>query len=300
MAVALPARRRVAVSGRGVAGVLAEVARRPAGRFGLFVIVALAVIVAFAPWVSPYDPSAQHIVDRLQGPSWHYPLGTDDLGRDLLSRVFYGTRVALGVALPAVLGAVLLGLLLGTVAGYVGGRIDNVLIVVFDTLQAFPAVILALALISVLGPSLRNVIIVIIVSFAPGYGRVSRALVLSVKQNSFVEAERSLGANDLRIATVHVVPNILAPLCILVAMDIPSAIVVESGLSFLGLGVQPPTPSWGSILSEGFDRVRDTPWPVLWTGLALMVTTLGFTMFGETLRDVVDPRLAGMRRWRRP
>jgi peptide/nickel transport system permease protein len=300
MAVALPARRRVAVPGRGVAGVLAEVARRPAGRFGLFVIVALIVIVAFAPWVSPYDPSSQHIVDRLQGPSWHYPLGTDDLGRDLLSRIFYGTRVALGVAVPAVLGAVLLGLLLGTIAGYVGGWIDNLLLVVFDTLQAFPAVILALALISLLGPSLRNVIIVIIVSFAPGYGRVSRALVLSVKQNSFVEAERSLGASDLRITSIHVVPNILAPLCILVAMDIPSAIVVESGLSFLGLGVQPPTPSWGAILSEGFDRVRDTPWPVVWTGLALMVTTLGFTMFGETLRDVVDPRLAGMRRWRQP
>jgi len=300
MAVALPAGRRVTVPGRGVASVIREVARRPAGRFGLFVILALIAIVAFTPWISPYDPSSQHIVDRLQGPSWHYPLGTDDLGRDLLSRIFYGTRVALGVALPAVVGAVLLGLLLGTVAGYVGGKVDNVLLVVFDTLQAFPAVILALALISVLGSSLRNVIIVIIVSFAPGYGRVSRALVLSVKQNSFVEAERSLGANDFRIASIHVVPNILAPLCILVAMDIPSAIVVESGLSFLGLGVQPPTPSWGSILAEGFDRVRDTPWPVLWTGLSLMVTTLGFTMFGETLRDVVDPRLAGMRRWRRP
>jgi peptide/nickel transport system permease protein len=300
MAVALPARRRVAVPGRGIAQVLREVARRPAGRFGLFVIVALVVIVAFAPWISPYDPSSQHILDRLQGPSWRYPLGTDDLGRDLLSRILFGVRVALGVALPAVLGALLLGLVLGTIAGYVGGKIDNALIVVFDTLQAFPAVILALALISLLGPSLRNVIIVIIVSFAPGYGRVSRALVLSVKQNTFVEAERSLGASDLRIARVHVIPNILAPLCILVAMDIPSAIVVESGLSFLGLGVQPPTPSWGSILSEGFDRVRDTPWPVLWTGLALMLTTLGFTMFGETLRDVADPRLAGMRRWRRP
>jgi peptide/nickel transport system permease protein len=300
MAIAIPARHRVPARGLSVARLLREVARRPAGRFGLFVIAALLVIVLFTPWISPYDPAAQHIVDRLQGPSWRYPLGTDDLGRDLLSRIFYGARVALGVAVPAVMGAVLLGLLLGTVAGYAGGKIDNALVVVFDTLQAFPAVILALALISLLGPSLRNVIIVIIVSFAPGYGRVSRALVLSVKQNSFVEAERSLGASDFRIAAVHVVPNILAPLCILVAMDIPSAIVVESGLSFLGLGVQPPTPSWGSILSEGFDRVRDTPWPVLWTGLALMITTLGFTMFGETLRDVVDPRFAGLRRLRRP
>jgi len=300
MAIALPARHRVPLRALSVARLLREVARRPAGRFGLFVIAALLVIVVFTPWIAPYDPAAQHIIDRLQGPSWRYPLGTDDLGRDLLSRIFYGARVALGVAVPAVVSAVLLGLLLGTIAGYAGGKIDNALIVVFDTLQAFPAVILALAMISLLGPSLRNVIIVIIVSFAPGYGRVSRALVLSVKQNLFVEAERSLGASDFRIAAVHVVPNILAPLCILTAMDIPSAIVVESGLSFLGLGVQPPTPSWGSILSEGFDRVRDTPWPVLWTGLALMITTLGFTMFGETLRDVVDPRFAGLRRLRRP
>src|SRR5439155_22643069 len=152
MAVALPAGRRITVPGRGVASVIREVARRPAGRFGLFVIVALIAIVAFTPWISPYDPSSQHIVDRLQGPSWHYPLGTDDLGRDLLSRIFYGTRVALGVAFPAVVGALLLGMLLGTVAGYAGGKIDNALIVVFDTLQAFPAVILALALISLLGP----------------------------------------------------------------------------------------------------------------------------------------------------
>jgi peptide/nickel transport system permease protein len=300
MAIAVPTRRRGRAQALGIARLLREVARRPAGRFGLFVIVALLVVVVFTPWLAPYDPAAQHIVDRLQGPSWRYPLGTDDLGRDLLSRILYGARIALGVAVPAVLGAVLFGLLLGTIAGYAGGKIDNILVVVFDTIQAFPAVILALALISLLGSSLRNVIIVIIVSFAPGYGRVSRALVLSVKQNSFVEAERSLGASDLRIAAVHVVPNILAPLCILVAMDIPSAIVVESGLSFLGLGVQPPTPSWGSIMAEGFDHVREAPWPVLWPGIALMITTLGFTMFGETLRDVVDPRFAGPRRWRRP
>lgn len=258
------------------------------------------MVCALAPWISPYDPAAQHISDRHQGPSGIYPLGTDQLGRDLLSRVFYGTRVALGVAIPAVVGAMVLGLLLGIAAGYLGGKVDNVLVVIFDMLQAFPAVILALALIAVLGPSLPNVIIVIIVSFAPGYGRVSRALVFSVKENQFIEVERALGASHTRIAAVHILPNILAPLRILLAMDISSAIVVEAGLSFLGLGIQPPTPSWGSILSEGFARVRDSPWPVLWAGLALMLTTLGFTMFGETLSDVADPRLGGARRWRRP
>jgi peptide/nickel transport system permease protein len=290
---------RLSMTGR-IASVVRELARRPAGLFGGGVVIALVVVVVFAPWLSPYDPAAQHLLDRLQGPSWAYPLGTDDLGRDILSRIFFGTRVALGVAVPAVGGAVAIGLLLGTLAGYIGGRLDSVLLVIFDTLQAFPSVILALALISLLGSSLRNVIIVIVVSFAPGYARVTRALVLSTKQNVFVEAERALGASDLRIAGIHIVPNVLAPLCIMLAMDIPNAIVVESGLSFLGLGVQPPTPSWGSILAEGFNRVNDSPWPVLWPSCALMVATLGFTMLGETVRDVVDPKLARLQRWQRP
>jgi peptide/nickel transport system permease protein len=296
VALAIP---RASTLGR-ITSVLRELARRPAGLFGTTVVVALVAIVVFAPWISPYDPAAQHLLDRLQGPSWAYPLGTDDLGRDLLSRIFFGTRVALGVAVPAVSGAVALGLVLGTLAGYIGGKLDSLLLVIFDTLQAFPSVILALALISLLGPSLRNVVIVVIVSFAPGYGRVTRALVLSTKQNAFVEAERALGAGNLRIAGIHIVPNVIAPLCIMLAMDIPNAIVVESGLSFLGLGVQPPTPSWGSILADGFNRVSDSPWPVLWPSFALMLATLGFTMLGETVRDVVDPKLARLQRWQRP
>jgi peptide/nickel transport system permease protein len=296
VALAIP---RASTLGR-ITSVLRELARRPAGLFGTTVVVALVAIVVFAPWISPYDPAAQHLLDRLQGPSWAYPLGTDDLGRDLLSRSFFGTRVALGVAVPAVSGAVALGLVLGTLAGYIGGKLDSLLLVIFDTLQAFPSVILALALISLLGPSLRNVVIVVIVSFAPGYGRVTRALVLSTKQNAFVEAERALGAGNLRIAGIHIVPNVIAPLCIMLAMDIPNAIVVESGLSFLGLGVQPPTPSWGSILADGFNRVSDSPWPVLWPSFALMLATLGFTMLGETVRDVVDPKLARLQRWQRP
>jgi peptide/nickel transport system permease protein len=295
--VAVPApRRRRALPG---AAIVREVARRPAGLFGLGVAAALLVIVVFAPVIAPQSDAAQNIAERLQGPSRDHLFGTDELGRDLLSRVIFGTRVALGVAVPAVLGALFCGLVIGTIAGYVGSRVDNLLIILMDTLQAFPAVVLALALVSVLGASLRNVIIVIIVSFTPGYARVARALVLSVKENPFVEAERSLGASGLRIVLVHILPNIVAPLFILLAMDLPSAITVEAGLSFLGAGVQPPTPSWGVILADGFDRVRDTPWPVVWAGLALMLTTLGFTMLGETLRDIIDPRVAGLRRWRR-
>ncbi len=197
------------------------------------------------------------------------------------------------------LAALVFGLVLGVVAGYRGGMLDNVLIVVMDSLQAFPTVILALVLLALLGSSLQNVIIVITVSFIPNYARVSRALVLALKNNQFVEAERSLGASPLRLVSFHVVPNILAPLFILLAMDIPSAITVEAGLSFLGLGVQPPTASWGVMLSDGFVRVEDSPWGVIAPGLALMLTTLAFTLLGETLRDVFDPRLSGVRRWRR-
>jgi peptide/nickel transport system permease protein len=279
--------------------VLRAVAVRPGGVFGLAVVLGLVAVVVLAPLLAPYDPAAQNIGDRLEPPTRDHLLGTDELGRDLLSRLLFGTRVALGVAVPAVLAALACGLILGTIAGYVGGWLDTMLVVVMDTLQAFPAVVLALALLAVLGPSARNVIIVIAVSFTPAYARVVRALVLAVKENPFIEAERALGASGLRIVLVHILPNVVAPLFILLAMDLPGAITVEAGVSFLGLGVQPPTPSWGVILADGFDRVRDTPWPIISAGGALIVATLGFTMLGETLRDVIDPRVAGLRRWRR-
>ncbi|HYT52686.1 MAG TPA: ABC transporter permease [Gaiellaceae bacterium] len=268
--------------------------RSPSGLFGLLVVFGLLVLVAFPAQIAPYDPAQQSIVDRLQGPSWQHLLGTDGIGRDLLSRLIFGVRVELQVAVPATLGALAFGLLLGLAAGYLGGWVDNALIVVMDAIQAFPAVILALAILALLGPSLRNVTIVLVVAFSPAYARVTRALVLAVKQNTYIEAERSLGAGSPRIVVAHIVPNILPPLLALVAMNLPSAIGAEAGLSFLGLGVQPPTPSWGVILSEGFEYVRVAPWAVLWAGLTLMVTTLGFTYLGEALRDVLDPRLAGV------
>jgi peptide/nickel transport system permease protein len=268
--------------------------RRPSGAFGLIIVIGLCFVAAFAPLVAPYPPEEQDIVNRLQGPSADHLLGTDHLGRDLLSRIIFGARIALGVAVPAVTAALVLGLIVGLAAGYVGGRVDNALIVVMDSVQAFPTVILALALLAVLGGSLRNIVIVIAITFAPQYARVARASVLAVKQNAFIEAERALGAGSLRVVGAHILPNIMAPLFILLAMNIPAAITVEAGLSFLGVGVQPPTPSWGVILAEGFERVREAPWPVLFTGLALVLTTLGFTLLGETLRDVVDPRLRAM------
>jgi len=192
--------------------------------------------------------------------------------------------------------ALTLGLVLGLISGYLGGYVDNIILVILNSIQAFPAVILALAILALLGPSLINVILVIGVTWTPGYARVIRAQVMSIKENVYIEAERSLGASRKRVVLVHILPNILAPLVILLAMDMPVVITFEAGLSFLGLGVPPPTPSWGAILSEGFNFIRNSPWPITWAGLTLMLTTLGFTLFGETLRDVLDPRFSGL--WR--
>ena len=300
MAIATPTRTSARQSRlHGVSATLQQLIHRPAGLIGLIIVVGL-IILAVVPGIfAPYEPDAQTISDRLQGPSMDHLLGTDRLGRDTLSRLIYGVGIALIVALPAVLSALVIGLLLGIVAAWRGGLIDAVLVIVMDVLQAFPAVILALALLALLGPSLRNVIIVVSIAFIPNYARVSRALVFSAKANQWVEAERALGASTLRIVFTHILPNILPPLLILMAMDIPSAIVIEAGLSFLGLGVQPPTPSWGAILSDGFQNIMQSPWGVVFASIILMITTLGFTMLGETLRDIVDPRLSGLtrRRW---
>jgi peptide/nickel transport system permease protein len=303
MAVSVPTRkdRGAVVDGlQRPLSLLGEIARRPAGLFGVSVFLSLFVFVAFAEHIAPYEYHELDVTDRLQGPSREHLLGTDDLGRDLLSRLIYGSRVALGVAVPAVAIGLLLGLLIGLIAGFIGGWVDKVMIIVMDTLQAFPWIMLALALIALIGASVTNLIAVLAIAFIPGYARVSRALALSIKQNQFVKAERSLGAGDLRMVRVHVLPNAIAPLFILAAMDLPLAIAAEAGLSFLGLGVQPPTPSWGNILADGFAEVRDSPWGVLWPALVIMGVTLGCTFLGETLRDVVDPKLAGVRRWRRP
>jgi peptide/nickel transport system permease protein len=273
-----------------------ELSRRPAGLFGLIVILLIVFIIVFGPFISPYSYAQQDIKHRLEGPSASHLLGTDHLGRDLAARLIYGTKVAIGTAFPAVTIALVLGLVLGLIAGYLGGWVDNVLLIIFDTIQAFPAMILALALLSVLGPSTNNVILAIVVAFTPGYARITRAQVLAIKTNLFIEVEKSLGANLFRILFIHILPNTLPPMLILLAMDLPYGITVETGLSFLGLGVQPPLASWGVILSDGFAKIRISPWAVIWPSVMLMLTTLGFTLFGETVRDLTDPKLIGSRR----
>ncbi len=275
--------------------VFGDVLRQPLGAVGFVIVLAFLICVVFAPLIAPYDYSRQDIPNRMKGPSETYWLGTDHLGRDIFSRLVYGSRIAFGTALPSVTIALTTGIFFGLLAGYIGGTVDNVILIIMDTLQSFPSIMLSLAILALLGPSLVNVIIVIGITWMPNYARVIRAQTLSIREKAYIEAERSLGANDRKILLSHILPNVIAPALLLAAMDLPWVITFESGLSFMGMGVRPPTPSWGVILSEGFNHIFESQWPILWSGITLALTTLGFTLFGEALRDVLDPRLSGTR-----
>ena len=267
--------------------------RDPLGLVGLIIVGLIVFSAIFAPWIVPYDPIAMNIPDRMQGPSLSHLAGTDQLGRDTVSRVIMGGRVALQVAIPTIGGAITIGLILGMIAGYGPKWLDNVIVLLFDTVRSFPTVMFALAVVALVGPSLNTVILVIMVTSIPTYGRVVRTLTQSLRNSEFIEAERSLGASVFRIMRVHILPNVIGPIAVLAAMDIPTVIGLEAGLSFLGMGVKPPTPSWGSLLNDGYNLIRNTPWLIIAGGIPLILTTLGFTFLGEALRDVVDPKLRG-------
>ena len=271
--------------------VLRHLLKDPLGLVGLVIVSAVVLSALFADWIVPYDPIALNIKDRLQGPSWAHLLGADQLGRDTLSRVIMGGRVALQVALPTIGGAILIGLVLGMVAGFGPRWLDNLIILLLDTIHSFPTVMFALAVVALVGPSLETVIVVIMLTSIPTYGRVVRTQTLSLRNAEFILAERSMGATTPRMLGFHVLPNVMGPLAVLAAMDIPTVIALEAGLSFLGMGVKPPTPSWGSILNDGYTLIRNTPWLIIAGGIPLILTTLGFTFLGESLRDVIDPKL---------
>ena len=273
--------------------ILHHLLRDPLGLAGLIIVLLILGSALLAPWIAPYDPIAMNIPDRLQGPSAAHLLGTDQIGRDTFSRVIWGGRVALQVALPTIGGAVAIGLILGMAAGYGPRWLDTLIVLFFDTLRSFPTVMFALAVVALVGPSLNTVILVIMATSIPTYGRVVRTLTLSLKEAEFITAERALGASTLRIMGVHLLPNVLGPLAVLAAMDIPTVVGLEAGLSFLGMGVRPPTPSWGSLLNDGYSLIRNTPWLIIAGGIPLILTTIGFTFLGEALRDVVDPKLRG-------
>ncbi len=263
----------------------------PMGAAGLALVLLVLACGLFSHQLEPFDPLKIAVRDRLLAPSPLHPLGTDNLGRDVLSRVIEGSRIALYFAAAATGLSLLAGLALGLVAGYGPRWADALFVLLFDTVNAFPRVMLALAVITLLGPSSASVLLVIVVTTFPTYARMTRTSTLSLRSAEFVQAERSLGAGWGRILVFHILPNIVGPLLILASMDVPVVITLEAGLTFLGLGVPPPAPSWGRILNEGYAFIREAPWMVVGGGVPLILATLGFTFLGESLRDLLDPRL---------
>jgi len=265
----------------------------PLGMTGFVLVCLILFLTVFAGWLAPHDPLEVNVYNRLSDPTAAHWLGTDQLGRDILSRVLFGGQVALKASLVAISVAMGFGLLLGMLAGFGPRWLDRLLVATFDTVRSFPTIMFSLAVIALTGPSLNTVIGVIIITSIPVYARVVRTQTLALRERDFILAERAMGASTFRILRHHILPNIAAPLFILASMDVPAVVGMEAGLSFLGMGVSPPTPSWGTILNDGYSYLRNSPWPIIAGGLPLIAVTLGFTFFGESLRDIFDPRLRG-------
>lgn len=273
------------------AGALGRLMSDPMGAAGAIIVVAFVLLALFAPWIAPYDPLKLDVLNKLQSPSLAHLAGTDQLGRDTLSRLIWGSRTALGISLTATGVAGAIGLVLGLIAGYGPRWLDGVLVLVFDSLSSLPMILFALAVITVLGPGTTTLILVIVLVSIPGYARLIRAQTLTLKAADFVQAERSMGASVPRILGRHLLPNVVGPLVIVLSMDVPVVIMLEAGLSYLNLGVRPPTPSWGNILYDGYNSLRQQPTLVIAAGVPLVLSTIGFTFLGEGLRDALDPRL---------
>ena len=261
--------------------------------FGLVIIVVVLLAAVSASLIAPYNPNQIQSVGILTAPTPQYPLGTDAIGRDTLSRIIFGTRVSILAGAVSVGVALTAGVLIGLVAGYYGGWIDDVLMRIVDALYSFPALLLALAITAVLGPGLVNVMLAIGVVFTPAFARLVRGQALSVRERDFVMAARVTGARPWRIMAIHIWPNVTAPIIVQASLQVAAAIVIEAGLSFLGLGVQPPAPSWGSMLKEGYQYMEQAPWLAFAPGAAIFATVLAFNLFGDGLRQALDPRLSG-------
>jgi peptide/nickel transport system permease protein len=294
---ALPLRKVPDLGQSEVWALVRRLIRRRTALFGLVVVVAVAFAALLAPVLVPFDPLAQDIGQRLKPPGWISPegrahwLGTDQLGRDILGRILFGTRIALVVGLAAVAIAGTLGLIIGLVSGYFGGWVDDLFMRLADIQLAFPFILLALAVIGVLGPSLRNIIVVVGISGWVVYARIVRGEVLSLREREFVQAARAVGSPAARVIARHVVPNAFTPWLVIATLDMARVIIVESALSFLGLGVPPPTPTWGGMLADGRVYMSTAWWLATFPGLAILVTVLGINLLGDGLRDTLDPRL---------
>ncbi len=262
-----------------------------AAMVGLFIITVLVVSAIFAPWIAPYHYDDQDLLRALQSPSREHLLGTDNFGRDIFSRIVYGSRISLQVGFIAVGISLITGGLLGAIAGYYGGRLDNVVMRGIDILLAIPPILLAISIVASLGHGLRNVMIAVGIASIPTYARIVRASVITIKDQEFVEAAKAVGANDLRIIGRHILPNALAPIIVQGTLGVATAILSAAGLSFIGLGIQPPTPEWGAMLSQGRQFIRDYWHMTTFPGIAIMTTIFGLNLLGDGLRDALDPRL---------
>jgi len=264
--------------------------RNPLAMLGLGLILFFTLVALLAPVISPWDPQKINVEEILSPPSLKHPFGTDSLGRDLLSRVIWGSRISLSVGFVAVGISVIIGTTWGLVSGYAGGKVDNFLMRIVDIMLCFPSFFLVLALIAFTKPSIWNIMAVIGVTSWMGVARLVRAEVLSLKEREFVLSAKSVGCSHFRIMFRHILPNALSPVWVAATLGVAGAILLESSLSFLGLGVQPPTPSWGSIITEGKDNLEVAWWITLFPGLAILLAVLGFNLLGEGLRDALDPR----------
>jgi peptide/nickel transport system permease protein len=257
---------------------------------GLALALAMVLVALAAPWLAPYDPNAQDVLLKLEPPSAAHPFGTDDFGRDVLSRVIYGSRISLFVGAIATLAGVLAGTLIGVVSGYFGGLVDRTITALTDVLLSFPQLIMGLILVAVLGASLTNLILAIAITAVPAFVRVARASTLAMKERDFVDACRSLGFGDPRIMFMHVLPNIVDEVVVMGSLWFAAAIRTESTLAFIGLGVPPPTATWGGIIRDGFDNLLDAPWLSIFPSIGLLAIMIALNLIGDGLRDATDPR----------
>jgi ABC-type dipeptide/oligopeptide/nickel transport system permease subunit len=265
--------------------------RNKLAMLGLSIVIILILIAIFAPLIAPYDPIARVKADSSLSPGKEYFFGTDLLGRDIFSRVIYGSRISIEVGIVAVGISVIIGLFFGALSGYFGGVSDTVIMRMADIFFAFPYILGAIVIMTVLGPGIVNIFIAIGILGWASFARIFRGSILSVKNKEYIEAARALGASNYRIITKHIFPNSMAPIIVFATMNVGVAIIVEAALSFLGLGVQPPTPSWGKMLAESLDYIDIAPWMMLFPGLAIVITVLGFVLLGDGLRDAFDPKL---------
>ena len=292
-----PAAPRPATAGRPGRSRVRVLLKNRIGLVGVIIIACEILVALLAPALSPHDPIEQNIARRLTPPgwaangTWNYPLGTDQLGRDILSRILYGSRVSLLVGFLSVAISLPLGVLIGLTGGYFGGKLDDVMMRIADTQLAFPFILLAITIVGVLGPTPRNVILILGIGGWVVYARLTRGQVLSLKEKEFIEAARGLGLSHVRMLFFQILPNTITPLIVVATFAVAQMILLESSLSFLGLGIQPPTPSWGGMLNEGRNYITLAWWLSTFPGAAIMLTVLGINFVGDWLRDILDPRL---------